>query len=92
MSLLYFAVFTAVAWLWRPSDNNRRLAMSDELATDEDDLQDTEFDNLHHGKDDDDEEDRVGRHEVVFDVRRLPHSLFFCSQVKLKTCSSDWRG
>lgn len=70
MSLLYFAVFAAVAWLWRPSDNNRRLAMSDELATDEDDLQDVEFDHLNHNKDDDDEEQgHLRRDEVVFDVR-----------------------
>lgn len=34
--LLYFVVFGLIAWSWRPTGNNMRLAMSDELATDED--------------------------------------------------------
>ncbi|PWN48318.1 hypothetical protein IE53DRAFT_370721, partial [Violaceomyces palustris] len=33
---LYLAVFSAIAWVWRPTGNNMRLAMSDELATDDD--------------------------------------------------------
>lgn len=33
--LLYFVVFGLIAWSWRPTGNNMRLAMSDELATDE---------------------------------------------------------
>ncbi|EST08958.2 Transmembrane receptor, eukaryota [Kalmanozyma brasiliensis GHG001] len=36
LALLYFAVFCAIAWLWRPTGHNMRLAMSDELATDDD--------------------------------------------------------
>ncbi|TKY89485.1 hypothetical protein EX895_002016 [Sporisorium graminicola] len=36
LALLYFAVFSAIAWVWRPTGNNMRLAMSDELATDDD--------------------------------------------------------
>lgn len=63
VSLLYFAVFAAVAWLWRPSDNNFRLAMSDELATDEDDVHDLE--DLEGGKD---SPNHLSRDEVVFDV------------------------
>ena len=35
LSLLYFVAFALIAWTWRPTGNNMRLAMSDELATDE---------------------------------------------------------
>jgi len=38
--LLYLAVFISIAFLWRPTGNNRRLAMSDELAQDEDEAED----------------------------------------------------
>ncbi|KAG8903157.1 hypothetical protein FRC01_009308 [Tulasnella sp. 417] len=38
--LLYMAVFVSVAFLWRPTGNNRRLAMSDELAQDEEEAED----------------------------------------------------
>ncbi|WFD25432.1 hypothetical protein MNAN1_000394 [Malassezia nana] len=33
--LLYLGAFGLIAWSWRPTGNNMRLAMSDELATDE---------------------------------------------------------
>ena len=33
LSLLYFVAFALIAWTWRPTGNNMRLAMSDELAT-----------------------------------------------------------
>lgn len=36
LAILYLAVFTGIAFLWRPTGHNRRLAMSDELAQDED--------------------------------------------------------
>ncbi|KAK7064065.1 integral membrane protein [Favolaschia claudopus] len=37
LALLYLAAFAAISYLWRPSANNRRLAMSDELPQDEED-------------------------------------------------------
>ena len=37
LNLVYLADLAAIAWLWRPTDNNRRFAMSDELAQDDDD-------------------------------------------------------
>jgi hypothetical protein len=43
---LYLAVFTATAYLWRPTGSNRRLAMSDELAQDEEDAEDYDLDAL----------------------------------------------
>ncbi|KAN0060405.1 hypothetical protein ACQY0O_007735 [Thecaphora frezii] len=36
LACLYLAVFAAIAWVWRPTGNNMRLAMSDELATEDD--------------------------------------------------------
>ncbi|SAM84068.1 related to PTM1-member of the major facilitator superfamily [Ustilago bromivora] len=36
LALLYLTVFTAIAWVWRPTGSNMRLAMSDELATEDD--------------------------------------------------------
>ncbi|ELU38666.1 protein PTM1 [Rhizoctonia solani AG-1 IA] len=36
LAILYLVVFTSIAFLWRPTGNNRRLAMSEELAQDED--------------------------------------------------------
>ncbi|KAH7334498.1 lung seven transmembrane receptor-domain-containing protein [Rhizoctonia solani] len=36
LAILYLVVFSSIAFLWRPTGNNRRLAMSDELAQDDD--------------------------------------------------------
>jgi len=36
LNLVYLADICAVAYLWRPTENNRRFAMSDELAQDDD--------------------------------------------------------
>jgi flagellar biosynthesis/type III secretory pathway M-ring protein FliF/YscJ len=57
LALLYLAVFTSIAFLWRPSANNRRLAMSDELATDDNDADDYEIDTLDRQGLGDDEDD-----------------------------------
>lgn len=46
LALLYFAAFASIAYLWRPSENNRRLAMSDELAQDEEDAEDYDLEAL----------------------------------------------
>ena len=80
--LLYFIVFTAIAYLWRPSDNNARyvyfsslpaieaylhlkstLAMSDELAQDEEDAEDYDLEAIQsrtRARDEDDNETLVG--------------------------------
>lgn len=50
LGLLYLACFAAIAFIWRPNSNNRRLAMSDELATDEADADEFEVDTLHHDR------------------------------------------
>ncbi|KAF9056134.1 lung seven transmembrane receptor-domain-containing protein [Panaeolus papilionaceus] len=48
LSLLYFAAFCSIAFLWRPSENNRRLAMSDEIAQDEEDAEDYDLEAIQH--------------------------------------------
>lgn len=83
LSVLYLVVFFSIAFLWRPTSENRRLALSDELPTDELDADQYDVDAMETGRDDDDDEegDKVplrsvrthggirGRDEqVVFDV------------------------
>ncbi|KAF9480061.1 hypothetical protein BDN70DRAFT_878100 [Pholiota conissans] len=83
LSLLYLVGFVSIAFLWRPSENNRRLAMSDELAQDEQDAEDYDLESLQRqapGHPDDDDDDAAtlvaGRHsnphsnpeEVVFEI------------------------
>ncbi|KAJ7631174.1 lung seven transmembrane receptor-domain-containing protein [Roridomyces roridus] len=81
LALLYLVSFTAIAYLWRPSANNRRLAMSDEIAQDEEDAEDYDLESMGHrgripDEDDDDAATLVGsrRHEpiaednVVFEI------------------------
>ncbi|BEI85990.1 hypothetical protein CcaverHIS002_0602770 [Cutaneotrichosporon cavernicola] len=43
LSLIYLVAFAAIAWLWRPTENNVLFAMSQELAQDEDDAADYEL-------------------------------------------------
>jgi len=62
LALLYFVTFVSIAYLWRPSANNRRLAMSEELAQDEEDAEDYDLEALESRTnarvmDDDDDDD-----------------------------------
>ncbi|KAF7981133.1 hypothetical protein HWV62_34873 [Athelia sp. TMB] len=80
LALLYLVAFTSIAYLWRPTPNNRRLAMSDELAQDEEDAEDYDLEALEHRTrargDDDDDATLVGRRgpdslaedQVVFEI------------------------
>lgn len=79
LGLLYLACFCAIAYTWKPSENNRRLAMSDELATDEADADEFEIDTLRDNRLEDEEHadgkdgpptgyNGVGNDEVVFDI------------------------
>ncbi|KAI0094293.1 lung seven transmembrane receptor-domain-containing protein [Irpex rosettiformis] len=69
LSLLYLVDFMAIAYLWRPTPNNRRLAMFDELAQDEEDAEDYDMEALErrtdadqtYRHDDDDTATLVGR-------------------------------
>ncbi|KDE09153.1 hypothetical protein MVLG_00866 [Microbotryum lychnidis-dioicae p1A1 Lamole] len=83
LSILYMIVFFSVAWIWRPTSRNRRLALSDEVPTDELDAEHYDVDAISRGEHEDDEDDgddddenlalkRIGNRDddgrVVFDV------------------------
>ena len=61
LNLVYFADVAWVAYVWRPTANNRRFAMSDELAQDDDGT--FEINNMDIGApdDSDDEEANIGK-------------------------------
>ena len=69
LNLVYFADVAFVAYVWRPTANNRRFAMSDELAQDDDGT--FEIANLDIGApdDSDDEEANVGNGKPAGDSR-----------------------
>lgn len=58
LNLVYFADVAWVAYVWRPTANNRRFAMSDEIAQDENG--EFEFADIGAPDDSDDEEANVG--------------------------------
>ncbi|OCF40543.1 major facilitator protein [Kwoniella heveanensis CBS 569] len=82
LATIYLCAFAAIAWLWRPTRDNLRFSMSQELAQDEADAdaEDYEIDSLEAGRGlgesghrplgqhDDEEEGLVGRSDgnVVF--------------------------
>jgi hypothetical protein len=84
LALLYLCAFWSIAYLWRPTDHNRYLAMSDELAQDENDAEDYDMAALERGRrvpraDDDDDDaatlvgggrrgPAVGDDHVVFEI------------------------
>lgn len=59
LNLVYFADVAWVAYVWRPTANNRRFAMSDEIAQDEDGG--FEFADVGNPDDSDDEEAAIGK-------------------------------
>jgi len=76
LALLYLVAFAAISYLWRPSANNRRLAMSDELAQDEEDAEDYDLESMgQRGRVPDEDDDdtatlvgsRRGGHDAVAD-------------------------
>ncbi|KAG0707496.1 lung seven transmembrane receptor-domain-containing protein [Suillus ampliporus] len=46
LALLYFISFWTIAYLWRPSEHNRRLAMSDEISQEDEDAEDYDLEAL----------------------------------------------
>lgn len=75
LGLLYFGVFAAIAWVWRPTGNNMRLAMSDELATDDDpNAEGYEVDvfGMPGGPDSDDDEESKPTSRGGADAKRVP--------------------
>ncbi|KAG5367138.1 Membrane protein [Yarrowia sp. B02] len=60
VNVIYFIDFLLIAFIWRPTANNKRFAMSTELAQDENDAQEFEIGSLAGSDDEDDEERNVG--------------------------------
>lgn len=52
LNVVYFADFCLIAFIWRPTANNRRFAMSSQLAQDENDVQEFEIGSLRESLDD----------------------------------------
>lgn len=70
LNLVYFADVAWIAYVWRPTANNRRFAMSDELAQDDDGT--FEINNMDIGAPDDlsdDEEANVGSKPTISTTR-----------------------
>ena len=68
LATLYLLVFASIAFLWRPSANNKRLAMSSELATDEAEADQYDVDALEREHDKDAIPLRGVNENVVFDL------------------------
>ncbi|TDL28022.1 hypothetical protein BD410DRAFT_739394 [Rickenella mellea] len=63
LALLYLSAFASIAYIWRPTGSNRRLAMSEELAQEDEDAEDYDLEAIERrvGDRDDDEATLVGR-------------------------------
>lgn len=60
LNVVYFVDFCIIAFIWRPTANNRRFAMSTQLAQDESEAQEFEIGSLRGSFDLDEEENSVG--------------------------------
>ncbi|KAK4123916.1 hypothetical protein N657DRAFT_681029 [Parathielavia appendiculata] len=63
LNLVYFSDVAFIAYVWRPTANNRRFAMSDEIAQEDDgtfEIANLDIGNPDESDDEDDEEARVG--------------------------------
>ncbi|KAF5104799.1 hypothetical protein DV451_000390 [Geotrichum candidum] len=54
LNVVYFVDFCIIAFIWRPTENNRRFAMSTQLAQDENEAQEFEIGTLGGSDDEDD--------------------------------------
>lgn len=61
LNLVYLADVVFIAYLWRPTANNRRFAMSDELAQDDEGFEIADF-NVDDEDEDDDDLENAGAH------------------------------
>lgn len=61
LNLVYFADVAWIAYVWRPTANNRRFAMSDELAQDDDGT--FTMGDIGAPDDSDDEEEQIGKNQ-----------------------------
>lgn len=63
LNIVYFADVAWIAYVWRPTANNRRFAMSDEIAQDDDGNFEIGEIGMPGDSDDEDEEERIGKGE-----------------------------
>jgi hypothetical protein len=79
LAILYFISFWSIAYLWRPTENNRRLAMSDEIAQEDEDAEDYDLEALQRrtdAREDDEitlvnnrrEHEALAEDQVVFEI------------------------
>lgn len=82
LALLYLVSFIAISFLWRPTANNRRLAMSDEIAQEDEEAEDYDLESIQlrsQQRDDDDDAatlvggrpggpDTISEDHVVFEI------------------------
>jgi hypothetical protein len=61
LNIVYFADVAWIAYVWRPTANNRRFAMSDEIAQDDDGNFEIADIGMPGDSDDEDEEARIGK-------------------------------
>lgn len=64
LNIVYFADVVWIAYLWRPTANNRRFAMSDEIAQDDDGNFEIGDIGVPGDSDDEDEEAQVGKNQA----------------------------
>ena len=67
LNIVYFVDVAFVAYVWRPTANNRRFAMSDEIAQDDDGT--FEIGDIGAPDDSEDEEENVGKRYCVAGAR-----------------------
>ncbi|KAH7313284.1 lung seven transmembrane receptor-domain-containing protein [Stachybotrys elegans] len=63
LNIVYFADVAWIAYVWRPTANNRRFAMSDEIAQDDDGNFEIADIGMPGDSDDEDEESRIGKNQ-----------------------------
>ncbi|GAA98706.1 uncharacterized protein L969DRAFT_83759 [Mixia osmundae IAM 14324] len=73
---LYFIVFAAIAFVWRPTPKNRLLAMSEELAQDDDGAESYAVTSLLRNRPDDRDAESIGKDAEAHSLVRNDETVF----------------
>jgi hypothetical protein len=73
INVVYIVDFTLIAFIWRPSANNRRFAMSTQISQDENDAQEFEIGSLRESLDDEESIGAQRRREEESDEEFVNH-------------------
>lgn len=65
LNVVYFVDFCLIAFIWRPTANNRRFAMSSQLAQDEEGAQEFEIGSLRESLENDGDEETIVRPDEI---------------------------